>query len=107
MADVLDVNESNWDSEVLNSEVPVLVDFWAPWCGPCRALGPTVDALAQELAGKLKVVKLNTDEAGSVATRYNVMGLPTLVVFKGGRVVDQFGGQPKQRILARLEPILA
>ena len=108
MADVLEVNESNWESEVLSSDLPVLVDFWAPWCGPCRALSPTVDALAQELSGKLKVVKLNTDDSGAVASRYNVMSLPTLMLFKGGRIVDQvIGAQPKPRIMSRLEPHLA
>ena len=107
MADVLEVNESNWESEVLNADLPVLVDFWAPWCGPCRHLSPTVDALAQELTGKLKVVKLNTDDAGAVASRYGVMSLPTLVLFKGGRIVDQVvGAQPKPRIMSRLEPHL-
>lgn len=107
MANVLEVNEKNWDQEVLSSEVPVLVDFWAPWCGPCRALSPTVDALAQELTGKMKVVKLNTDEAGVVASKYGVMSIPVLMLFKGGKIVEQLvGARPKPQILAKLEPHL-
>ena len=107
MANVLEVNENNWDQEVLSSEVPVLVDFWAPWCGPCRALSPTVEAVAQELTGKLKVVKLNTDEAGPVASKYGVMSIPVLMLFKGGKIVEQMvGARPKPQILAKLEPHL-
>jgi thioredoxin 1 len=109
MADVLDVTESNWETEVLQSELPVLVDFWAPWCGPCRALAPTVHALAEDFAGRVKVVKVNTEEAGALATRYSVMAIPVLMVFKGGKVVDQIvgGGHPKQRLAQKLETHLA
>ena len=105
MANLLEVNERNWETEVLNSEVPVLVDFWAPWCGPCKMLTPTVEAVAEELSGRLKVVKLNTDEAGPVATRYGVMSIPVLMLFKGGKVVEQITGaaHPKARILEKLE----
>jgi thioredoxin 1 len=108
MAAVLDVTEQNWDAEVLNSETPVLVDFWAPWCGPCRALAPTVDAVAQELSGRVKVVKLNVDDAGAVAGRYGVQGIPVLMLFKGGKVVDQIvgGNQQKARLIERLETFL-
>jgi thioredoxin 1 len=108
MADVLEVDEKNWEAEVLNSDVPVLVDFWATWCGPCRALAPTVAEIAEEQSGKLKVVKCNTDSAGPVASRYGVMSIPALFVFKGGKVVDQIvGNQPKARIMAKVEPHLA
>jgi thioredoxin 1 len=108
MADLLEVNEQNWESEVLNSETPVLVDFWAPWCAPCRAMMPAVEAVAQELAGQLKVVKLNTDESGPVATKYGVMSIPVLMLFKDGRVVEQLsgGGRPKAQILQKLQPHL-
>lgn len=107
MSAVQEVNEQSWESEVLNSDVPVLVDFWAPWCGPCRALSPTVDAIAQEYAGKLKVVKCNTDEAGPVATKYGVMSIPALMVFKGGKVVEQIiGARPKPQITQKLDAVL-
>ena len=104
MANVLDVTADNWDAEVLDSELPVMVDFWAPWCGPCKALSPTVEALALELTGKLKVVKCNTDNAQTIAGRYQVFSIPALIVFKGGKVVDQMiGNQPKARILDKLQ----
>jgi len=105
MSAVQEVNEQNWDAEVVNSEIPVLVDFWAPWCGPCRALAPTVEAISGEMSGRIKVVKLNTDEAGPVAARYGVMSIPVLMLFKGGKVVEQLvgAGHPKPRIVERLE----
>jgi thioredoxin 1 len=108
MANVSEVNESEWDAEVLKSETPVLVDFWAPWCGPCRALAPTVEAIAQELNGRMKVVKLNIDEAGALAGKYGVQSIPTLALFKGGQVVHQIigAGKPKQRMIEELEPKL-
>ena len=108
MSDVLAVDGQNFEQEVLKAEIPVLVDFWAPWCGPCRMIAPHVDAIAAELAGKLKVVKLNTDEAGEIAGKYGIMSIPTLIVFKGGQVVEQMvGAQQKTQILAKLDPHLA
>src|SRR2546428_10325077 len=99
------VNSRNFEEEVLKSALPVLVDFWAPWCGPCKAIAPSVDALAEELAGKLKVVKVNTDEAGDVAGRYGIMSIPTLLVIKAGQVVETLvGNQSKQAIAGKLQP---
>ncbi|MGO8670191.1 MAG: thioredoxin [Capsulimonadaceae bacterium] len=88
------VSTADFDKEVLESDVPVLVDFWAVWCAPCRLIAPYVDAVAEELGGKAKVYKLNVDENGEIAARYNVMSIPTLIIFKGGQKVDQLvGGQ--------------
>ena len=96
MSNALAVNDANFDSEVLKSGTPVLVDFWAPWCGPCRAVAPTVDAISQEFAGRLKVVKLNTDESGEVAMKYSVNSIPTLMLFKDGEMVERvLGNRPK------------
>ena len=81
--------DGGFDQEVLQSSVPVLVDFWAEWCPPCRTLTPTIDAVATEYEGKAKIGKLNVDENGQVATRYNISGIPTLLLFKGGQVVEQ------------------
>lgn len=81
--------DSAFDTEVLSAEVPVLVDFWAEWCGPCRMIAPTVDAIANDYAGKVKVGKVNVDENMNTASRYNIRGIPTLLLFKGGKVVAQ------------------
>ncbi len=101
MSNAQAVNDATFDAEVLKSSTPVLVDFWAPWCGPCRAVAPTVDAIATDFAGKLKVVKLNTDESGEVAMKYGVTSIPTLMVFKGGEVVERvLGNRPKSDLAA-------
>ena len=99
MADVMELSDKEFESEVLQATVPVLVDFWAPWCGPCRMIAPLVDELARENAGSLKVAKVNIDNSPNVATQYGVTAIPTLIVFKNGEVVDRFLGiQPKHRL---------
>ena len=101
-------SDTNFDGEVVKSDKPVLVDFWAPWCGPCRMLGPLVDELSQEYNGKVKVGKLNTDENSEVATQFRISAIPTLLFFKGGKVVDQLVGvHPKAEIKKRIDALLA
>jgi thioredoxin 1 len=96
---VLEVNDANFEQEVLQSEQPVLVDFWAAWCGPCKALAPTVDELATQYAGKLKVAKLDVDSNQATPMRYGIRGIPALLLFKGGKVADQIVGYvPKETI---------
>ena len=85
----LTFTDNSFDQDVLNSDVPVLVDFWAEWCGPCRMMTPTVDAIATEYAGRVKVGKVNVDENGGISMRYNIRGIPTLLLFKGGKPVAQ------------------
>jgi thioredoxin 1 len=99
--------DTNFDQEVLKSDIPVLVDFWAPWCGPCRMVSPLVDELAEELTGKLKVVKVNTDENQEIAVKYGIRSIPTLGIFKDGNIVDGvIGAVPKQTIKEKVLPHL-
>jgi thioredoxin 1 len=99
MSQATAVTTTDFQQEVLQASVPVLVDFWAPWCGPCRRIAPELDAVAQELSGKVKIVKVNVDENPDVAEQYGVRGIPNLVIFKGGAVVDQIVGLvPRQTI---------
>ncbi len=100
MSNALDVTDSTWEANVLKSDVPVLVDFWAPWCGPCKAMGPTIDKLAEELDGKLKVVKLNTQDNPKVPSEYGIISIPTFLVIKDGEVATQMVGQMKYDALA-------
>ena len=86
---VIKITANNFEEEVVKSDVPVLVDFWAPWCGPCQMQGPVVDEAAQDMAGKLKVGKLNVDEEGFLAQKYNVMSIPTLILFQNGEVAKK------------------
>jgi thioredoxin 1 len=101
------VNDKNFAEEVLNAELPVLVDFWATWCGPCRSIGPIVDDLAKEFTGKVKVTKLNVDENPATPSQYGVRGIPTLILFKNGKIFDQIvGAVPKARLIAMIEKAL-
>ena len=86
---VVELTDDNWQAEVIESNVPVVVDFWAPWCGPCRALGPTIDKIAAQYSGKVKVGKLNVDDAPETATKYGVTSIPRVFLFKGGEKGDQ------------------
>jgi thioredoxin 1 len=102
-ANVLEFTSENWEQEVEKSEVPVLVDFWAPWCGPCRALGPTIDKIATQFAGKVKVGKLNVDDAQDVATKFGVTSIPRVFLFKGGpQPVKTFVGLTSENELVKL-----
>jgi thioredoxin 1 len=92
MSNALDVTDSTWESTVLQSETPVLVDFWAEWCGPCKAMGPLVDKLAEDLGEKIKVVKLNTQDNPEVPGRYGIVSIPTFMLIKNGEVVHQMLG---------------
>jgi thioredoxin 1 len=104
MSSALPVGDANFQSEVLDSELPVLVDFWAPWCGPCRMVAPVVEEIAEQYNGKLKVVKVNTDENPQVASQYGIRSIPTLMVFKGGSKVDMVvGAVPKTTLATTLE----
>ena len=96
---VLEVSDATFDQEVLQSEQPVLVDFWAVWCGPCRAIAPIVDDLATSFAGKLKVVKVDVDQNGATPSRYGIRGIPALLLFKGGKVADQIVGYAPREVV--------
>jgi thioredoxin 1 len=104
---VLALSDANFDREVLQSDLPVLVDFWATWCSPCKAIAPLIDAMADEYAGKIKVGKVNVDENPATPGKYGVRGIPTLVLFKGGAVVDQVvGAIPKSQLEALIAKAL-
>ncbi len=103
----LQITDSNFEAEVLNSDVPVLIDFWATWCGPCKMISPIVDQVAVEVAGSAKVGKVNVDEAADLARRYNVRNIPTLVFIKNGEEVDRIAGATsKDNILAHLRALM-
>lgn len=100
---MIHVTEKNFDSEVVKSSIPVLVDFWAQWCGPCRMISPIVDEIAEELKGQLKVVKANVDEAQDLAGRFHIMSIPTLLIFKAGKPVEQIvGAMSKDQLLEKI-----
>jgi len=107
MAHPTDTSDNTFQADVVDSDLPVLVDFWAPWCGPCRMVAPIVEELADEYEGKVKFVKLNTDENPQVAGKYGIRSIPTLLVFKGGQPVGQIVGfRPKSDLEKRLQEVL-
>lgn len=107
MSKVVDGNDGSFEEEVLKSSVPVLVDFWAPWCGPCKSIAPIVDELAAEYDGKLKIVKINVDDNKQAAMKYNVRGIPNLILFKDGESVDQIvGAVAKQDLIDAITKVV-
>ena len=107
MSKVVEVSDANFDEQVLKANVPVLVDFWAPWCGPCKTIAPVVDELALQYDGRLKVVKINVDDNKDAAMRYNVRGIPNLILFKDGESVEQIvGAVAKQELVNAIEKVV-
>ncbi len=107
-ADLIHVTRDNWKSEVMDSSIPVLVDFWAEWCGPCRMIAPTLETLAGELDGKMKIAKVNVDELPDLAGQFGIQSIPTLLVFKDGAIQQHMvGAMSLSALRARLEPFLS
>ncbi len=107
MSSALELNEQNFDTEVTKSTLPVLVDFWAEWCGPCKMMSPIIDQVAAELQGKLKVGKVNVDDAQDLAAQFNIMSIPTMIVFKDGKPVNLVvGAMSKDQLLNKIKPNL-
>jgi thioredoxin 1 len=107
MSNALDVTNATFDAEVVKSSVPVLVDFWAPWCHPCKVIAPIIDAVAQDMAGKIKVTKVNVDENRQLADRFGVMSIPALIIFKGGTAVNRIVGlMTKEQITQKLNEVI-
>ncbi len=107
MADVQQVSDDAFEREVLKSDLPVLIDFWAPWCGPCKAIAPVVEELAKEYDGRLKVVKMNVDDNPQTPSRFGVRGIPNLILFKGGQVKDQIvGAVPKAQLVKAISQVV-
>ena len=107
MADVTPVGDDSFEREVLGSSTPVLIDFWAPWCAPCRAIAPVVEEIAREYAGKLKVMKMNVDDNPKTPSRYGVRGIPNLIIFQGGQVKEQIvGAVPKSQLVKAISTVV-
>jgi thioredoxin 1 len=98
----LEISDANFKSEVIESSMPVLVDFWAPWCGPCKMIAPVLDELAKEYEGKIKIVKLNVDDNQGTATEFGIKGIPTLILFKDGKVLEQTIGAQSKELLKKM-----
>ena len=108
MAKIVEVGDHNFESEVLSSALPVLIDFWAPWCGPCKSIAPMIEELAGDYDGRLKVVKLNVDDHPVTPSRYGVRGIPNLIIFRGGIVKQQMvGAVAKEKLVTAVEQVLA
>jgi thioredoxin 1 len=104
---IVELNDSSFDTEVINSEKPVLVDFWAPWCGPCKALGPVIEEISNDFVDRVKVGKVNVDENPEISMKFGIRSIPTLIVFKNGEVQDQIiGAVPKSEIEKALEKVV-
>ena len=107
MAEPIEVSENTWDDQVINSELPVLVDFWAEWCGPCKMIAPAVHDLAVEYTGKLNVAKVDVDDSPNIAMKYGIRSIPALIFFKDGQPVDQIvGAVPKGRLKQKIDSVL-
>ena len=107
MSNIIELNEKNFEKEVINSNVPVLVDFWAEWCGPCKALAPILNEIALEAGNKLKIAKINVDDSPALATQSNVMNIPTMILYKGGEEVERLVGfMSKTKILDKIKSAL-
>ena len=108
MSNEIQLTDATFEAEVIKSALPVLVDFWAPWCGPCKMLGPVIEELAKEYDGKVKICKLNTDESPNSASQYHISAIPTVLLFKGGKLVQELvGPQPKEELKRRLDELIA
>ena len=107
MADILEVTDENFDSEIVNAEIPAVVDFWAEWCGPCKMVGPVVEELAKEYEGKIKVAKMDVDQNRQTPGRFGIRNIPTVLFFKNGEIADkQVGAVPKNNLVSKLEALL-